>query len=63
VASLWRVEDLSTSQLMAAFFREFRQSSGSKADALRQAQLQMLGDPKHSHPFFWAGFILSGARE
>jgi CHAT domain-containing protein/tetratricopeptide (TPR) repeat protein len=63
VASLWRVEDLSTSRLMAAFFREFRRSSGGKAAALRQAQLQMLGDPKHSHPFFWAGFILSGARE
>jgi CHAT domain-containing protein/tetratricopeptide (TPR) repeat protein len=63
VASLWRVEDLSTSRLMAAFFSEFRRSAGSKADALRQAQLQMLGDPKHSHPFFWAGFILSGARE
>ena len=32
-----------------------------RADALRQAQLAMLRNPGADHPFYWAGFISSGA--
>jgi len=38
-----------------------RQSQGlSKIEALRQAQLAMMSQPKYAHPFFWAPFILLG---
>jgi len=40
VASLWRVEDSSTAELMAAFHRNLQ--TMTKAEALRQAQLAMM---------------------
>ncbi|HET9336046.1 MAG TPA: CHAT domain-containing protein [Sphingomicrobium sp.] len=30
------------------------------ADALEQAQLKLMDDPKTSHPFYWAAFIILG---
>lgn len=60
VASLWRVQDQSTSQLMAAFFREIKQGGRDNAAALEAAKLQMLKKAEYAHPFFWAPFILSG---
>jgi hypothetical protein len=32
----------------------------SRGEALRTAQLELLRDGKHAHPFFWAAFVLSG---
>ena len=32
----------------------------SKAQALRQAELQVLRKAGTSHPFYWAGFVLIG---
>jgi CHAT domain-containing protein len=40
VASLWNVEDSSTAQLMASFYRNLK--TMSKAEALRQAQLELI---------------------
>jgi CHAT domain-containing protein len=40
VASLWNVEDSSTAQLMASFYKNIK--TMSKAEALRQAQLQLI---------------------
>lgn len=31
-----------------------------KAEALRQAQIDMRTQDKYSHPYYWAGFVLSG---
>ncbi len=72
VASLWKVADPSTSQLMRRFYRLRNEQPGmSKAEAMRQAQLSLLrsevpqeniNDPKkiYAHPYFWAPFILIG---
>jgi CHAT domain-containing protein len=60
LASLWRVQDRSTAQLMVAFYQALSQPGVSKAEALRQAQLQLLSDPQYAHPFFWSAFILIG---
>lgn len=60
LASLWRVQDRSTAQLMVAFYQALSQPDVSKAEALRQAQLQLLSDPQYAHPFFWSAFILAG---
>ena len=40
VASLWNVEDSSTAQLMASFYKNLK--TMSKAEALRQAQLNLI---------------------
>ena len=63
--SLWPVDSMSTTTLMAAFHRQRRvlisQSSASPtARALRDAQLGLLARGESRHPFYWAGFVVIG---
>jgi CHAT domain-containing protein/Flp pilus assembly protein TadD len=57
VASLWKVDDASTSDLMVSFFENLKKNL-SLAEALRQAQLKLLVEKKS--PYHWAPFILFG---
>lgn len=61
VGSLWDANDRSTKPLMEAFHREYLDLR-DPAQALRQAQLQMLGssDSTLSSPAAWAGFRYVG---
>ena len=59
LGSLWPISDEAASQLMANFYTNMTQHLG-KAEALRQAQLKLLHNPKMSHPFYWSPFILVG---
>lgn len=59
VVSLWAVEDVSTSTLMEKFYGRLREVDVQRA--LRGAQLDVLQEPKFSHPFYWAAFNLVGA--
>jgi CHAT domain-containing protein len=61
VASLWRVDDRSTEELMVEFYRALGHRS-SVAEALRQAKLRMLAatGTARTDPFSWAGFVLVG---
>jgi CHAT domain-containing protein/Tfp pilus assembly protein PilF len=61
VVSLWKVSDLSTSELMVSFYRHLKDGKLNKADALRQAQLKLINSGRFSHPYYWAPFILVGA--
>jgi CHAT domain-containing protein/tetratricopeptide (TPR) repeat protein len=59
VATLWRVEDRATADLMGSFYQLL--ASGEQArSALAAAQRQMLQDPATASPFYWAGFVLVG---
>jgi tetratricopeptide (TPR) repeat protein/CHAT domain-containing protein len=60
VASLWKVNDAATRDFMVAFHRAL--SSGGRAAALQGAQLAVLREPRTAHPYYWAPFILIGAR-
>ncbi|MBN2007015.1 MAG: CHAT domain-containing protein [Anaerolineae bacterium] len=57
VGSLWRVDDASTALLMERFYTYLKQGQG-KAAALRQAQLDTRA--QYPHPYYWAGFVLTG---
>jgi CHAT domain-containing protein len=58
MVSLWPVADESTERLMTRFYQNLGKSDGRAA--LRAAQLEVMKDPKFSHPFFWAPFNLIG---
>jgi|GEM_PF-6969219 len=58
VVSLWSVDDQSTSILMKYFYTGLL-SGKTKADALREAKLQLIQDG-YGDPLYWAGFILMG---
>ena len=59
VAPLWRVDDAAQRQLMDRFYRELSGGKG-RAEALREAQLQLLKKPRTASFLQWAPVILSG---
>jgi tetratricopeptide (TPR) repeat protein len=60
LATLWQVNDDSTSLWMRQFY-DFRQNRTlTKFEAIRQAQLALLSDQDTQHPHHWAAFILMG---
>jgi CHAT domain-containing protein len=60
VASLWRVQDRATAELMTHFDRALWHSHLPPAAALREAQRSLRRDPRYRDPYFWAGFVLQG---
>jgi len=60
VASLWKVDDEATSELMKRFYIEMLQNKKTPGEALRIAQNSIREKPEWSAPHFWAGFTLQG---
>jgi CHAT domain-containing protein len=60
VASLWKVSDQATAELMDRFYRALLVDRLSPAAALRSAQLSLRGQRRFAAPFAWAGFVLQG---
>jgi CHAT domain-containing protein len=56
VASLWKVADDATLELMERFYANLARMD--KREALRSAQIETAR--KFPHPFFWAAFYLTG---
>jgi CHAT domain-containing protein/Tfp pilus assembly protein PilF len=62
VAGLWDVDDQSTAQLMAGFYRELA-AGATPASALRHAKLDMLRNGGNfAKPYYWAPFQLFVSR-
>jgi CHAT domain-containing protein len=63
VVSHWRVDSASTSQLMKNFYQALARQPNhrNKSQALREASIRLLKDPRYRHPFYWAGFVLVGS--
>lgn len=59
LASLWKVTDRSTSELMVRFYTSFRKHA-AKDEALRDAQLHAINSGTYAHPYYWAAFQLYG---
>lgn len=61
VATQWRVPSASTATLMIEFHRELARGGTSAAVALRRAQMKVMKDPEHRHPFYWSAFVVVGS--
>lgn len=61
VASLWKVDDEATAELMKHFYRHMLGGRMPVASALRQAKLDMMqAREQWREPYYWAGFVLQG---
>ncbi|MBP5976989.1 CHAT domain-containing protein [Brasilonema sp. CT11] len=58
LATLWNVADDTTATVMTEFYNNLVNKKMPKAEALRQAQVNLLKN--HRHPYFWAPYILVG---
>ena len=63
VASLWKVDDEATAELMRHFYRQMLQGKKSPAEALREAQIAVWRQKRWRAPYFWAAFVLQGEYE
>ena len=59
LASLWFVNDESTSKLVTEFYQQLKNPVLSKAQALQQAQKSLM-EQGYQHPLYWAPFLLIG---
>ncbi|HLM73942.1 MAG TPA: CHAT domain-containing protein, partial [Polyangiaceae bacterium] len=59
VASLWKVADEETRDLMVSYYEKL-QKGGGRSEAMREVQLAMMGKPATAHPYFWASFLVAG---
>jgi CHAT domain-containing protein/tetratricopeptide (TPR) repeat protein len=60
VASLWRIDDRATAELMKRFYTAMLQEKMRPAAALRAAQVSMWKDPRWAKPHYWAAFTIQG---
>jgi CHAT domain-containing protein len=59
IISLWAVHDQATSQFMERCYSHLR-GSKSVMDALQKTKLEMIDSSVLSHPYYWAGFVVTG---
>lgn len=60
--TLWKINDASTTILMNSFYKNLSKGD-SKDVALQKAQVEFLNVNRQngfSHPYYWAGFVISG---
>ena len=60
ILSLWKIDDAATAELMKRFY-EFATKGNTIGNSLSQAQKELeKSAAKWKHPYYWAGFVLSG---
>lgn len=60
VASLWRVQDRATAELMGRFYAAMLREGKTPAAALREAQLAVRRERRWRDPYYWSAFVLQG---
>ena len=58
LATLWFINDEASATLVSEFYRQLRNPTLSKAQALQQAQKRLLADRVYEHPAYWSAFLL-----
>jgi CHAT domain-containing protein len=61
VATLWRVDDPGAAAFASRFYRAWQRNPGDPVEALAWAQREMLREPAHRAPYFWAAYQISGS--
>jgi len=60
VASLWRIDDRATAELMSSFYQGMIKDKLTPAAALRAAQISMWRGKRWTAPPYWAAFTIQG---
>ena len=60
VASLWKVDDEATAELMKRFYSKMLQEGLAPSAALREAQNSIRRESQWTAPYYWAAFTLQG---
>ncbi len=60
VATLWFVSDEATAKLMTRFYQELANTTITKAEALRRAQVSLLKTSNYQKPIYWAPYVMIG---
>jgi CHAT domain-containing protein len=60
VASLWRIDDRATAEMMKRFYQQMLGQGQRPAAALRAAQVSMWRDKRWQAPHNWAAFTFQG---
>ena len=60
LGTLWTVRDESTAMFMTKLYGYLQQPGITKAEAVRQAQLDLIADANFNEPLLWAPFVLVG---
>jgi CHAT domain-containing protein len=58
LASLWKVDDIATLEIMYRFYRYLICDRKPTAKAIQLAQIDLMKSKEYNHPFFWAPFRL-----
>jgi len=59
IGTLWRVDDAGAARFAETFYAPLTRLG--LTSALAAAQRAMIASPKFAHPYYWAGYILTGA--
>ena len=59
ILTLWRIDDAGAGEFAKAFYTAL--SRATVDEALAQAQRRMAGDGRYANPYYWAGYVLTGA--
>lgn len=60
VASLWKVSDSATADLMKRFYENMLVKGMRPAEAFRIAQVSLSKEKQWAAPYYWAGFVFQG---
>lgn len=60
VASLWKVDDTATRELMVKFYKNMLEKNMEKTEALRLAKLELIKNKKYFSPLYWSAFVMYG---
>jgi CHAT domain-containing protein len=61
VASLWKIDDRATAELMKRFYNAMLGNAAlPPSKALRHAEIEMWKTANWNHPYYWAAFVLQG---
>ncbi|MGB7923276.1 MAG: CHAT domain-containing protein [Pyrinomonadaceae bacterium] len=60
VASLWKVDDSATAELMSRFYMGMLRDGMSPSAALQAAKIAMWKQQRWHSPYYWAAFVLQG---